>query len=38
MGRHQLGHDLDAEQVRVVAACLGALTGELPEFARMPTR
>jgi hypothetical protein len=38
MGRHQLGHDLDAEQVRVVVAFLGALTGELPESARMPTR
>jgi len=38
MGRHQLGHDLDAEQVRVVVAFLGVLTGELPESARMPTR
>jgi hypothetical protein len=34
--RHQLGRDLDAEQVRLVGAFLGALTGELPEFARMP--
>jgi cytochrome c peroxidase len=38
MGPHQLGRDLDAEQVRVVVAFLGALTGELPEFARMPTK
>jgi len=28
----------DAEQVRVVVAFLGALTGELPEFARISTR
>ena len=36
MGRHQHGRDLDAEQVRLVVAFLGALTGRLPEFARMP--
>jgi cytochrome c peroxidase len=36
MGRHQLGRDLDAEQVRLVVAFLGALTGTLPEFARIP--
>jgi cytochrome c peroxidase len=36
MGRHQHGRDLDSEQVRLVVAFLGALTGELPEFARMP--
>jgi cytochrome c peroxidase len=36
MGRHQHGRDLDAEQIRLVVTFLGALTGELPEFARMP--
>jgi cytochrome c peroxidase len=38
MARHQLGPDLEAEQVRLVVAFLGALTGKLPEFARMPDR
>lgn len=36
MGRLQLGRDLDAEQVRLIVTFLGALTGVLPEFARMP--
>jgi cytochrome c peroxidase len=36
MGRHQLGRDLDAEQIRLVVAFLGTLTGELPDLARMP--
>ncbi len=34
MARHQHGRDLDAEHVRLIVAFLGALTGELPEFAR----
>ena len=36
--RHQLGRDLDAEQVRIVVAFLGALTGEVPKFVRMDTK
>jgi cytochrome c peroxidase len=36
MGRHQLGRELDDEQVRLIVAFLGALTGELPAHARMP--
>jgi cytochrome c peroxidase len=35
MARHQLGRDLEAEEVRLVVAFLGALTGTLPEFARL---
>src|SRR5262245_28545972 len=36
MGRYQHGRELDAEQIRLIVAFLGALTGELPEFARVP--
>lgn len=36
MGGHQLGRDLDAEQVRVIVSFLDSLTGKLPEFARVP--
>jgi cytochrome c peroxidase len=36
MGSHQLGQDLEPEQVRLVVAFLGALTGTLPEYARAP--
>lgn len=36
MGQHQLGRDLDGEQVRLLVSFLGSLTGKLPEFARMP--
>jgi cytochrome c peroxidase len=36
MGKLQHGRDLDSEQVRLIVVFLGALTGELPEFARMP--
>jgi cytochrome c peroxidase len=36
MGRYQLGRDLGADQVRLLVAFLGALTGELPKVARMP--
>jgi cytochrome c peroxidase len=36
MGRHQLGRDLDAGQVRVIVSFLDSLTGKLPEFARLP--
>ena len=38
MARHQLGRDLDANQVRLLVAFLGSLTGKLPEVARKPTR
>jgi cytochrome c peroxidase len=34
MARHQLGHELDDEQVARLVAFLGALTGELPEAPR----
>jgi cytochrome c peroxidase len=36
MGRYQLGRELDDEQVRVLVAFLGALTGDLPPHARVP--
>jgi cytochrome c peroxidase len=36
MGRYQLGRELDDEQVRVLVAFLGSLTGDLPAHARMP--
>ncbi len=36
MGSVQLGRDLDADQVRLLVAFLGSLTGELPAHARMP--
>ena len=36
MGRFQHGRELNAEQVRLLVAFLGALTGELPEITRMP--
>ena len=38
MGSYQLGRDFDTEQVRLVVAFLGALTGRLPTFARMPDK
>lgn len=38
MGRHQLGRELDPEQVRIIVAFLGALTGTLPEFAVSPSK
>jgi cytochrome c peroxidase len=38
MGRYQHGRDFDAEQIRLIVAFLGALTGELPEFARATRR
>jgi len=36
MGRYQLGRELDDEQVRVLVAFLGSLTGDLPDHARVP--
>ena len=36
MGAFQLGRDLTDEQVRVLVAFLGALSGELPAEARPP--
>lgn len=36
MGHFQLGRELDDEQVRLIVAFLGSLTGELPAHARMP--
>ena len=38
MGRHQLGRDLDGEQVRLLVAFLGSLSGRLPEFAVPPSK
>jgi cytochrome c peroxidase len=36
MGHYQLGRELTPEQVRLIVAFLGALTGELPADARPP--
>ena len=38
MGRYQVGRDLAPEQVRLVVAFLGALTGKLSKLAWMPAR
>lgn len=37
MGHYQLGRDLTDEQVRLVVAFLGTLSGEIPPDARPPT-
>jgi cytochrome c peroxidase len=37
MGRYQLGRELDADQVRLLVAFLGSLTGDLPAHARPAT-
>jgi cytochrome c peroxidase len=37
MGHYQLGRELSDEQVRLIVAFLGALTGEVPSEARLPT-
>jgi cytochrome c peroxidase len=38
MGRHQLGRDLEPEQVRLIVAFLGSLSGTLPEYAVSPSK
>jgi cytochrome c peroxidase len=37
MGHYQLGRELSDEQVRLIVAFLGTLSGEIPEEARLPT-
>ncbi len=37
MGHYQLGRDLSADQIRLIVAFLGTLTGEVPADAALPT-